>query len=117
MYELGELTLGLLSVAEMAVAKCSYICSGALLHRDIANALLVGAWVPDISPYRPDASLALWCRRYRAGSCCHALKGFICLDLEVPVVLWQMDGEAACCDGRAAELQPSAHPSRNRGQG
>lgn len=34
------------TVSNIAVAERSYICSGAVLHREIADALLVGSWVP-----------------------------------------------------------------------
>lgn len=55
--------------------------------------------------------------RYRFGSRCYPLESLVCRDLRLSIILWRMDGEAACRDGRAAELQRSAHPWRERGQG
>ena len=108
------LTLGFIVVAETAVAEGSYVRSGALLHRDMADALLVGPWV---SGHFSTPSSG--CRVYitvadgvvtRSRALCVAIS-------KSRSFCGRRVARLHVGTGRAAELQRAAHPSRHGLQG
>ena len=82
----------LIRVAKVAVVKRFYICSRALLHRDIAD-VLVGLWV---SGHLSTLSSGRWACSAVSDHDSHLVKSFVRRDTKGLVILWQMSGEVAC---------------------